>query len=81
LPPRSTGELRFSGIVPAVSFGLARLLLVALWWYVVSGPIRTGGDLDPGIASYHFFRNLTIPTLFCLSIGVSFISIDAAVAC
>jgi hypothetical protein len=56
-------------------------MLAVVWWYVVSGPIRTGGDLDPGIASYHFFRNLTIPTLFCLSIGVSFISIDAAVAC
>ena len=68
-------------IVPAASFGLARLLLAVVWWYVVSGPIRTGGDLDPGIASYHFFRNLAIPTLFFLSIGISFISVDAAVAC
>lgn len=68
-------------IVPAASFGLAWLLLAVVWWYVVSGPIRTGGDLDPGIASYHFFRNLAIPTLFFLSIGISFISVAAAVAC
>jgi hypothetical protein len=81
LPPRSTGELGFSGIVPAASFGLARLLPTVVWWYVVSGPIRTGGDLDPGIASYHFFRYLAIPALFFLSCGTSFISVDVAVAC
>jgi hypothetical protein len=68
-------------IFHAASLGLARLLLAVVRWYVVSGPIRTGGDLDPGIASYHFFRNLAIPALYLLSSGISFISVDAAVAC
>jgi hypothetical protein len=33
-------------------------LLAGVWWYVVGGPLRTGGDLDPGMARYNFFKNL-----------------------
>jgi hypothetical protein len=29
-----------------------------VWWYVVGGPLRTGGDLAPGMARYNFFKNL-----------------------
>jgi hypothetical protein len=32
------------------------------------------------MARYHFFRSLAIPALFFLSIGISFISVNAAVA-
>ena len=67
-------------IVYAASLGTARLLLAVVWWYVVAGPIRTGGDLHPGMARYQFFRSLAIPALFFLSIGISFISVNAAVA-
>jgi len=74
------GELRFSVIVYAASLGMARLLLAVVWWYIVAGPIRTGGDLDPGMARYHFFRSLAIPALFFLSIGISLVSVNAAVA-
>ena len=74
------GELRFSVIFYAASLGMARLLLAVVWWYIVAGPIRTGDDLDPGLARYHFFRSLAIPALFFLSIGISLVSVNAAVA-
>ena len=75
------GELRFSVIFYAASLGMARLLLAVVWWYIVAGPIRTGDELDPGMARYHFFRSLAIPALFFLSIGISLVSVNAAVAC
>ena len=75
------GELRFSVIFYAASLGMARLLLAVVWWYIVAGPIRTGDELDPGLARYHFFRSLAIPALFFLSIGISLVSVNAAVAC
>ena len=74
------GELRFSVIVYAASLGMARLLLAVVWWYIVAGPILTGEELDPGLARYHFFRSLAIPALFFLSIGISLVSVNAAVA-
>ena len=74
------GELRFSVIVYAASLGMARLLLAVVWWYIVAGPIRTGDELDPGMARYHLFRSLAIPALFFLSIGISLVSVNAAVA-
>ena len=75
------GELRFSVIFYAASLGMARLLLAVVWWYIVAGPIQTGEELDPGLARYHFFRSLAIPALFFLSIGISLLSVNAAVAC
>ena len=74
------GELRFSVIVYAASLGMARLLLAVVWWYIVAGPILTGDELDPGLARYHSFRSLAIPALFFLSIGISLVSVNAAVA-
>ena len=74
------GELRFSVIFYAASLGMARLLLAVVWWYIVAGPIQTGEELDPGLARYHFFRSLAIPALFFLSIGISLVSVNAAVA-
>lgn len=74
------GELRFSVIFYAASLGLARLLLAVVWWYVVSGPIQTTDELDPGLAKYQFLRSLAIPAIFFLSIGVAFFSPSAALA-
>ena len=74
------GELRFSVIFYAASLGMARLLLAVVWWYIVAGPILTGEELDPGLARYHFFRSLAIPAIFFLSIGISLVSVNAAVA-
>ncbi|HZC00793.1 MAG TPA: hypothetical protein VE844_05355, partial [Gammaproteobacteria bacterium] len=56
------------------------LLLAVVWWYIVAGPILTSDELDPGMARYHFFRSLAIPALFFLSIGISLVSVNAAVA-
>jgi uncharacterized membrane protein len=74
------GELRFAVIFYAASLGLARLLLALVWWYVVSGPIRTSDDLDPGLANFTFLRNLAVPAIFFLSIGIAFFSPSAAEA-
>lgn len=74
------GELTFAVAFYAASLGVARLLLAVVWWYVVSGPIRTSDDLDHGLAKYHFLRSLAIPAIFFLSIGLAFLSPNAAVA-
>jgi uncharacterized membrane protein len=74
------GELRFAVIFYAASLGMARLLLALVWWYIVSGPIQTSDDLDRGLANYHFLRSLAIPAIFFLSIGIAFLSPNAAVA-
>jgi len=74
------GELRFSVIFYAASLGLARLLLALVWWYVVSGPIRTSDELDRRLANYHFVRSLAIPAIFFLSIVIAFFSTNVAIA-
>jgi uncharacterized membrane protein len=74
------GELRFAVIFYAASLALARLLLALVWWYVFSGPIQTSDELDRGLATYHLLRSLAIPAIFLLSIGIAFISPNAAIA-
>lgn len=74
------GELRFSVIFYAASLGLARLLLALVWWYIVSGPIRTSDELDRRLANYHFVRSLAIPAIFFLSIVIAFFSKNVAIA-
>jgi uncharacterized membrane protein len=74
------GDLRFAVVVYAISVGLARFLLAVVWWYVIKGPIRISGDLDRGLARYHFARSMAIPALFLASIGISFFSVKAAIA-
>jgi uncharacterized membrane protein len=74
------GKLRFAVIFYAASLGVARLLLALVWWYIVSGPILTGDELDRDLANFHFLRNLAIPSIFFLSIGIAFFSPNAAVA-
>jgi uncharacterized membrane protein len=74
------GELRFSVIFYAASLGMVRLLLAVVWWYVISGPIRTSAELDRGLARFNFFRGLVVPAIFFLSIGIAFFSPNVAVA-
>jgi uncharacterized membrane protein len=74
------GDVRFAVIFYAACLGLARLMLALVWWYVLSGPIRTSDDLDRGLANFHFLRSLAIPAVFFLSIGIAFFSPNAAVA-
>jgi uncharacterized membrane protein len=74
------GELRFSVIFYAASLGMVRLLLAVVWWYVISGPIRTSADLDDRLAKFNSYRGLVVPAIFFLSIGVAFVSPNAAAA-
>jgi uncharacterized membrane protein len=74
------GQLRFAVIFYAAFVGLARLLLALEWWYIIEGPIRTGDDLDPRIARFHFFRSFAIPLVFLISIGISFLSVPLAIS-
>ncbi len=74
------GQLRFAVIFYAASLGLARLLLALEWWYIMEGPIRTGDDLNPRIARFHFLRSFAIPSVFLISIGISFLSVPLAIS-
>jgi uncharacterized membrane protein len=72
------GELRFAVIFYAACVGLARLVLALEWWYIIKGPIRTSDDLDSRLARYNFYRGFAIPSIFLISIGISFFSVTLA---
>jgi uncharacterized membrane protein len=74
------GELRFSVIFYAISLGMVRLLLAAVWWYVTSSRIRTSVDLDRGLARFNSYRGLVVPVIFFLSAGVALVSPNVAAA-
>lgn len=66
-------------VIYAGSLAVARLPLTAIWWYATSNRRLIHGHLDSSTVSLHRLRGLGIPLIFLLSIGVSFISVKAAI--
>ncbi len=62
----------------AGSLAVARLPLTAIWWYATHNRRLIHEHLDARTVRLHRIRGLGIPLIFLLSIGVSFISIPAA---
>jgi TMEM175 potassium channel family protein len=66
-------------VIYAGSLAIARLPLTAIWWYATSHRrLLVHRNLDPSTVRLHRLRGLGIPLVFLLSIGISFVSIEAA---
>ena len=63
----------------AGSLAITRLPLTAIWWYATSNRRLVHSHLGPSTVRLHRLRGLGIPFIFLLSIGISFISVKAAI--
>ncbi len=61
----------------AGTLAIGRLLLTALYWYATSRDHLA--EEDPARVRFFLIRGLTIPLIFLLSIGISFLSVNAAI--
>jgi uncharacterized membrane protein len=65
-------------IIYAVHNILTSLSLTWLWRHASKDARLVETNLDPRLVRFANFRALLIPTVFLLSIGISFISVDVA---
>ena len=65
-------------IIYAVYNILASLTLTWLWRHASKDGRLVEPNLDPRLVRFANFRGLVIPSVFLLSIGLSFISVDVA---
>jgi len=71
-------HLRLPVIVYAAHNILAELTLSWLWRHASKDGSLVKTNLDPRATRYHNLRALFLPTVFLLSIGMAFISVDLA---
>ena len=71
---------RFALVFYAASVALAGLLLSLLWWYATRERRLVDANIDPRLVRFFFYRGLTPPLVFLVSIGISFVSLRAALA-
>jgi uncharacterized membrane protein len=62
----------------ATSVAVAGLLLSLLWWYATRERRLVEANIDPRLIKYFFSRGLVSPLIFLVSIGISFVSLKAA---
>jgi uncharacterized membrane protein len=63
----------------AATLAVGRLLLTAIYWYATSEGRLVEPDQDPRTVRFFLIRGLTVPVIFLLTIGVSFLSVSAAI--
>ncbi len=63
----------------AATLAVGRLLLTAIYWYATSGYRLVDPDLNPRVLRFFLIRGLTLPVIYLLTIGVSFLSVSAAI--
>ena len=63
----------------AATFAIGRLLLTALHWYSTKHERLLEEPQDPATVRFFLIRGLTIPIIFLLSIGISLVSVSAAI--
>jgi uncharacterized membrane protein len=63
----------------AATLAVGRLLLTAIYWYATSGYRLVEPDQNPRVVRFFLIRGLTVPVIFLLTIGVSFLSVSAAI--
>jgi uncharacterized membrane protein len=69
---------QFAVVFYAGSMAVAGLLLCSVWWYATKGHRLVDPNMDPRLVSFFFSRGLTPPLIFLVSIGISFVSLRAA---
>jgi uncharacterized membrane protein len=65
-------------VIYAVHNILTSLTLTWLWRHAIRDSRLVEANLDPSLVRYSNFRSLVVQGVFLLSIGISFISVDAA---
>jgi uncharacterized membrane protein len=65
-------------VIYAVHNILTSLTLTWLWRHAIRDSRLVEANLDPGLVRHSNFRSLVVQSVFLLSIGISFISVDAA---
>jgi uncharacterized membrane protein len=81
-PTALLGEYGDQQLVVAIyagSVAITRLMLSAAWWYAYDKPHLMHSSMDPVTARGFHIRALYLPLAFLLSIGISFVSVSAAV--
>lgn len=73
------GEQQFAVVIYAISLAVPRLLLASMWWHAIRGRVLLSDSMDPGTSRYHLVRSLAIPSIFLLSIVISFLSVTATI--
>jgi uncharacterized membrane protein len=63
----------------AATFAIGRLVLTALHWYSTKHERLLEEPQDPATVRFFLIRGLTIPIIFLLSIGISLVSVSAAI--
>ena len=63
--------------VYAGTLAIGRLVLTAMYWYAIGR--NHLADEDPARVRFFLIRGLTLPAIFLLSIGISFLSVNAAI--
>jgi uncharacterized membrane protein len=63
----------------AATFATGRLVLTALHWYSTKHERLLEEPPDPATVRFFLIRGLTIPIIFLLSIGISLVSVSAAI--
>lgn len=73
------GDHRLPVVIYAGTLAVGRLLLTAIHWYSTRDDRLLDEPQDPATVRFFVIRGLTIPAIFLLSIGVSFLSVQAAI--
>ncbi len=73
------GDHRLPVAIYAAALAVGRLLLTAIHWYSTSNDRLVDEVQDPATVRFFVIRGLTIPAIFLLSIGLSFLSVQAAI--
>jgi len=73
------GDHQLPVAIYAATLAVGRLLLTAIHWYSTRDDRLLDGPQDPATVRFFLIRGLTIPTIFLLSIGISFFSVSVAI--
>jgi uncharacterized membrane protein len=73
------GDHQLPVAIYAATLAVGRLLLTAIHWYSTRNDRLLDEPHDPATVRFFLIRGLTIPAIFLLSIGISFLSVGVAI--
>ena len=82
-PITTVGELQYRSWEAVAALSLLQisnsLIMIFLWWYLGLNKSLQSKELDTGTKKKMYIRLSIIPSLYAISIGLSFISFNVAV--
>jgi uncharacterized membrane protein len=73
------GDHQLPVAIYAATLAVGRVLLTAIHWYSTRNDRLLDEPQDPAMVRFFLIRGLTIPAIFLLSIGISFLSVGVAI--